>query len=187
MVGVPRELVRDEVMRTLVTRYRPFPSVPQGIYAALLRAVIAQQISNQSARTILERLRTRIGVSPDEILRASIEDLRACGLSPRKAACIRRIAQMESTGEFRIPAYGCSAQLPQMLCNIPGVGPWTAEMVLVFGLHCPDIWPLSDHGLITAARSAYGVDSRQELIHLGERFRPYRTHAAWYLWRSLEN
>jgi DNA-3-methyladenine glycosylase II len=187
MSEVPRELLVDEVMRSLVTKYRSFPQNPQGVYQALLRAVIAQQISNQAARTIRQRVSTRIGGFPTEILRASTEELRACGLSPRKAATIRTIAELESEGILAALTERGLPQLSEALRKIPGVGPWTVEMALVFGLHHPDVWPLSDHGLMSAARSTYGVKSVHDLVRLGERFQPYRTYAAWYLWRVLEN
>jgi DNA-3-methyladenine glycosylase II len=73
------------------------------------------------------------------------------------------------------------------LSQIKGVGPWTAEMFLIFALRRPDIWPTTDAGLRSAARKFYGVDSTTALAELGSRFRPMRSIAARYLWRALEN
>ncbi len=73
------------------------------------------------------------------------------------------------------------------LVRLKGVGRWTAEMILIFFLGREDVWPCDDAGLMRAANRLYGTANLQEFIELGERFRPFRTHAAWYLWASLDN
>jgi DNA-3-methyladenine glycosylase II len=183
----PRELLTDEVMCSLVGKYPAFPSEPQGVYAALLRAVIGQQISNRAARTIRQRIDQEIGLSADRLLVAPTQQLRFCGLSPRKLESLRVIAQMEAAGEFDELTRLEQSEIAERLVRISGVGPWTVDMVLIFGLHKLDIWPIKDHGLVTAARAAYGAAWTRDIAGLGERFRPFRTLAAWYLWRSLEN
>lgn len=75
----------------------------------------------------------------------------------------------------------------QALIRLKGVGRWTAEMILVFSLGREDVWPVDDAGLLKAANRLYGVQGVNEFITLGERFKPFRTHAAWYLWASLDN
>lgn len=174
-------------MRVLTRQYKPFPAVPQGVFTALIRAIIGQQISNKSARTIRDRLALHVGLAAPRLALCETEVLRGCGLSPRKAGTIQMVARLESEGAFSQLANIPDNEVMKALTALPGVGPWTAEMVLLFGLHRPDVWPRSDHGLMAAAASLYAVDSPAGLATLGDRFSPYRSHAAWYLWRTLGN
>lgn len=177
----------DPTMDALVRRYRGFPRAPQGLYPALVRAIISQQISNKAASTIRAGLRQRIGLEPLQLIAASTDDLRSCGLPQRKLAALQQVARLEIAGELKALDEGSDASLVRELTALPGIGAWTAEMVLIFGLHRPDVWPTSDHGLRTAVHKLYHVSSLTEVTNLGERFRPWRSYAAWYFWRSLEN
>lgn len=186
-VAVRAVLTQDQAMSKLISQHPEFPAEPQGVYNALLRATIGQQISNRAAKTIRLRLTSQIGLSADQLFQAAEEDLRACGLSPRKVRTLKVVAESELQGRFRPLELADDLEFQQELIQLPGVGPWTAQMVLLFGLHRPDVWPIRDHGLKSAAASIYGVCVEEELIELGRRFRPFRSHAAWYLWRSLGN
>ncbi|HSE66406.1 MAG TPA: hypothetical protein VLB12_05450, partial [Gemmatimonadales bacterium] len=78
------------------------------------------------------------------------------------------------------------AEVVERLTSVKGIGAWTAEMFLIFSLNRPDVWPVGDGGIQRAALNLYRIRSPRSLQKLGERFRPVRTHAAWYLWRSLD-
>lgn len=190
MTGDPvsARLRSDPLMSSLVDRYRPFPKEPQGLFPSLLRAVVSQQISNRSARTIHARLKENVGLSPENLSSAPHAKLQRHGVSPRKSACIKALAELEVQGDLRKVQELPDQEIRQELLKVHGVGPWTVDMGLIFGLHRPDIWPLTDHGLRVGAVQVYGIrPDRTTLTALGDVFRPYRSYAAWYLWRSLEN
>lgn len=174
-------------MRELVARYRAFPKTGQGVFHALVRAILSQQISNRAARTIRLRLLREVGESAQKLYAAPYEQLRGCGISPRKITALQRVAQLELENAFVLLQSESDEGVLKSLTALPGVGAWTAEMVLLFGLHRPDVWPLSDHGLRAAAALIYDARSIPEIVELGERFRPWRSYAAWYLWRTLGN
>jgi DNA-3-methyladenine glycosylase II len=135
-----------------------------------------------AARTILSRIEGRSGSSRDAA-RARTPSLRKLGLSAAKAAIARaRVGRSTaiSTGLAELPD-----DAVRELLAVKGIGPWTVQMALLFALGRADVWPVGDVGIQRAARTLYGVE-RDGLEHLGERFRPYRSHAAWYLWRSLD-
>jgi DNA-3-methyladenine glycosylase II len=149
-----------------------------------MRAVTGQQISVLAAERIWQRLLARLGrPSPDAVLSAGEEALAACGLTRRKAASLVAIAGGLATG----------AALPDSrdaLLALPGVGPWTADMVAIFALGEGDIMPLGDVGLHRAIADRYGITrqelDRERLLALAEPWRPWRSIAVWYLWRDLD-
>jgi DNA-3-methyladenine glycosylase II len=111
--------------------------------------------------------------------------LRRLGLSQTKAGTLREVARLADVGAFDDLDSLSDDDVSGRLTAIKGIGPWTAHMVLMFALGRPDVWPVGDVGIQRAARELYDADGRDALENLGERFRPYRSHAAWYLWRSL--
>jgi 3-methyladenine DNA glycosylase/8-oxoguanine DNA glycosylase len=122
---------------------------------------------------------------------ASDEALRAAGLSGSKATAIKGLADASLAG--RLPLHRLSRmgddEVVQALSALRGIGPWTAEMFLIFRLHRLDVWPVTDYGVRKGYARAYGMADLpppKELSALGERFRPYRSVAAWYLWRCAE-
>ncbi|MFQ5550127.1 MAG: DNA-3-methyladenine glycosylase family protein, partial [Gemmatimonadales bacterium] len=108
------------------------------------------------------------------------------GLSEAKAIAIKRVAHAKIDGLFDRLKGKTDEQIRELLVAIKGIGPWTVDMVLMFGLARRDVWPIGDGGIQRAAREQYAVAPGPELDELGDRFRPYRSYAAWYLWRSLE-
>ena len=111
--------------------------------------------------------------------------LRRHGLSQAKAGTLREVAKLADIGAFDDLDSLSDDDVRERLTAIKGIGPWTAHMVMMFALGRPDVWPVGDVGIQRAARQLYNADGRDALEILGERFRPYRSHAAWYLWRSL--
>ena len=187
----------------IVTRVGPPSYVPRGgaPYDALLRAICYQQLNGKAAATIHGRVLARVSAAgeaqgpepsgPEALLALSDDDLRGCGLSRAKTAAMQDLARKTLDGT--VPSLAALAEMDdeavvQRLVQVRGVGRWTAEMLLLFTLGRPDVWPVDDF----AVRLAYArLWSRPDLTPrqlgaLGEAFRPYRSAAAWYGWRMLD-
>src|SRR3954451_22753260 len=169
---------------------------PTDVYGALLRSITGQQLSVKAARAIYGRLTERFGgrpPTPEEILADDPDELRtAAGLSRAKTVALRSLAEHVLAGELQLARLD---QLPdeeviRELVAVKGIGEWTAHMFLMFTLHRPDVLPVGDLGVRNAAMRAYGLDAPpppKALEELAEAWRPYRTRACLYLWRSLDN
>ena len=169
---------------------------PADLYGALLRSITGQQLSVKAARAIYGRLTERFGgrtPTPRELLDDDPEAMRAAaGLSRAKVASLRSLAEHVLAGELRLDRL---AELPdeavvRELVAVKGIGEWTAHMFLMFTLHRPDVLPTGDQGIRNAVMRAYGLDAPPDpeaLTALAEPWRPYRTRASLYLWRSLAN
>lgn len=164
-------------------------------FVALSQAIVSQQLAVKAAATIFARFRRlfpRSRPTPEALLKLSLEALRGAGLSGQKSSYLRDLAHHFSTGE--IPARRITRMTDEeviaALTRVKGVGVWTAEMFLIFVLNRPDVWPVDDLGVRKAAQRLFGLPALPDaktLNRLAEPWRPYRTVAAWYLWRSLEN
>lgn len=170
---------------------------PDGPYAALVEAVVYQQLNGKAAGTILGRVKAlyprRRFPRPVDLLETRDEDLRAAGLSRAKLAAVKDIARKRLDGVVpttkEIHAMEDEAIVEQ-LTTIRGVGRWTVEMLLIFMLGREDVWPVNDYGVRKGYAATYGLEELPEpkkLQELGERWRPYRTLAAWYLWRAVDD
>jgi DNA-3-methyladenine glycosylase II len=166
---------------------------PPELYGALVRSIAGQQLSVLAARAIWRKLLAYFDgrvPTPREILDEDPETLRAAaGFSRAKVAYLRSLAEHVLDGRLELERL---AELPddeviRELTAVKGIGEWTAQMFLMFTLHRPDVLPVGDLGVRNAARAAYGVETPDELRELGERWRPHRTRACLYLWRSLQN
>jgi DNA-3-methyladenine glycosylase II len=167
---------------------------PGDAYGALLRSIVGQQLSTKAARTIYERLTVLFGgraPSPRELLEVDPEDLRGAGLSRAKVAYLRDLAEHVEDGELdlehlaELPADDVATQLTA----IKGLGPWTVDMFLIFHLGRPDILPVGDLGIRRAVQIAYDLEELPkpaELERIAEPWRPWRSLACLYLWRSLD-
>ena len=163
---------------------------------ALVRSVVYQQLSGRAAATIHGRVLAAFGdgATPDlPALAAATDDaLRACGLSRAKALAVRDVAERALDG--RLPGRAAltrlsDAEIETALVAVRGVGPWTAQMVMMFTLGRPDVWPVADLGVQEGYRLVSGADVRPTPAALaaeGERYRPFRSAAAWYLWRAVD-
>lgn len=179
-------LVSDSVMAKLIESLDPPRIGKNPIFFSLVRAVISQQLSESAASTMFKRLKAITEIAPETLSDLSVESYRACGISTRKAEYIRGISEAELRGQFEHIADLGDDDAIKELSKLRGVGRWTAEMLLIFSLGREDVWPVNDAGLLKAANRLYGTQSVDDFIALGERFKPYRTHAAWYLWASLD-
>jgi DNA-3-methyladenine glycosylase II len=178
----------DEVLRRRGRR-------PGDAYGALVRSIVGQQLSTKAARTIYERLIELFDghtPTPAELLEADPEDIRGAGLSRPKVAYLRDLAEHVEDGELELERL---AELPDeevsaQLTAIKGLGQWTADMFLIFHLGRPDVLPVGDLGIRRAVEGLYGLSelpSPAELEGIAEPWRPHRSLACLYLWRSLDN
>jgi len=166
---------------------------PPDAYGALLRAIVGQQLSTKAARTIYLRVVDLFGgatPSPEQLLQAREEDLRACGLSGRKTEYVRDLAAHVLGGELeldRLDELGDEEVIEEIVA-VRGLGRWTAEMFLLFHLERPDVLSGGDLGIRKAIQIEYGLEempSPTKVIEIGEAWRPYRSLASLYLWESL--
>lgn len=165
-------------------------------YEALVRAVAHQQVHGRAAEAMLARLCALCPDSPfpppAAVLALPEAALRGCGFSAAKIAAIRGIAAATQAGQvpsLRAAARMSDAELIARLTSLRGVGRWTVEMVLIFTLGRPDVLPVEDLGVREGYRLAAGLPAPprpRELAALGEAWAPFRTAAAWYLWRVVE-
>ena len=162
-------------------------------FAALCESVAYQQLAGRAARAIFGRFLEAVGgeITPESVLRHPEAVLRAAGLSAAKARCIRALAEGAASGELALDAVDDLAddEVVSTVSAVPGIGRWTAEMFLIFQLGRLDVWPVGDYGVCKGYARAYElpeVPSPKDLAAFGERFRPYRSVAAWYCWRAAE-
>src|SRR3954469_5011398 len=169
---------------------------PPDLYGALLRSITGQQLSVKAARAIYGRLAERFGgraPTPEVLLADAPEELRAAaGLSRAKVASLRSLAEHVLDGELELARLDelPDADVIRELVAVKGIGEWTAHMFLMFTLHRPDVLPVGDQGIKNAIKAAYGLDAvpkPEELERIAEPWRPHRTRACLYLWRSLDN
>lgn len=169
----------------------------QSPYEALLEAMVYQSISGKAAATIFARI-AALGAngrcpSPEEILRIRKSVLRKAGLSFAKIAAVKDLAQKSIEGivPTLLQAQKMSdEELVERLISVRGIGAWTVEMFLIFRLGRPDVLPIHDYGVQKGFALTYGkkqIPKPRELAEFGERWRPYRTVASWYMWRAVES
>jgi len=165
-------------------------------FESLVRAVAHQQLNGTAAESILGRFRALFPgkrfPGPADLAAISDEALRGAGFSRAKIAALRDIAEKTVAGvvpSSRAIARMTDDEIIARLTQVRGVGRWTVEMMLIFKLGRADVWPVDDFGVRNGYRIAYdlpALPSAKELHLLGERWRPHRTTAAWYLWRAAD-
>jgi DNA-3-methyladenine glycosylase II len=168
---------------------------PADAYGALLRAIVGQQLSTKAARTIYGRvldLFSGATPSPEQLLAASEEDLRGCGLSGRKVEYVRDLAAHVLGGELELERLGelSDEEVVEEIVAVRGLGQWTAEMFLIFHLERPDVLSGGDLGIRKAVQIEYGLEEMPapgRVLEIGEPWRPHRSLASLYLWESLAN
>ncbi|MCZ6778053.1 MAG: DNA-3-methyladenine glycosylase 2 family protein [Acidobacteria bacterium] len=163
-------------------------------FIALAEAIVHQQLSMKAAATIWKRfegLFTGGRVVPDVLKRLSSQRLRGVGLSRQKIRYLKSLATSFEDGTLggrELRRLG-DEEVIESLTRLPGIGRWTAEMFLIFCLKRPDVWPVDDLGLLKGLKRLFRLrrlPKREKALALGERWRPYRTVATWYLWRGLD-
>ena len=193
-----RALKRHPVLKRVIKATGPCTLAPvqREPYEALVRAIAHQQVHGRAAEAILGRLLAHHPMHafppPEVVLAMEVDTMRACGFSQSKVAAIRDIAE-KSAGGLVPTREGCArlsdAELIERLVAIRGVGRWTVEMLLIFTLGRPDILPVDDFGVREGWKVAAGLEAQpkpKELARLGETWAPWRSIAAWYLWRAAD-
>jgi 3-methyladenine DNA glycosylase/8-oxoguanine DNA glycosylase len=189
----------DKRLARVIERAGPFALHAQAIdspFAALLKAIVYQQLSGKAAATILGRVQAlkpgRRGATPRGILNLPDELLRQAGMSRAKVAAVKDLAAKTIDGT--VPALARlkrmdDAEILERLVQVRGVGVWTVEMLLIFRLGRPDVLPVSDLGVRKGFMLTYRrpeMPTATELLRHGDRWRPYRSVASWYLWRAVD-
>ena len=190
----------DPVIAGLIDRHGPLSLAdrrrgrPADPYGALLRAIVGQQLSTKAARSIYGRLLERFGgrtPSPGELLAADPELVRSAGLSRPKVAYLRDLAARVESGELEVDRLAelDDEQVAAELTAVKGLGRWTADMFLIFHLGRPDVLAVGDLGIRRAVEREYGLPAlpdASELERIAAPWRPHRTLACLYLWKSLD-
>jgi DNA-3-methyladenine glycosylase II len=188
---------RDPVLARLIEAAGPI-RISRGTgshFARLVQAIVYQQLAGAAARAIHGRLVAALhdDVQPEALLALSDETLRAAGLSANKARSLRDLGTKVLDGTVILSPRGLSRQSDEeviaRLSTVRGIGPWTAQMFLIFRLRRLDVWPVGDFGVRQGYGLAWNVPmpTAGELEPLGDPYRPYRTVVAWYCWRAAEH
>jgi len=190
---------RDEGLKRLIAETIPFQMDQdplQSPYEALLESIAYQSISGKAAATIFGRIKALSGngraPSPEQMLRLRKPALRKAGLSGAKVLAMKDLAKKTLDGV--VPTLEQAEQLSddelvKRLVSVRGIGAWTVEMFLIFRLGRPDVLPVHDLGVKKGWAITYGkkhMPKPKELLAFGERWRPYRTVASWYMWRACQ-
>ena len=186
----------DKVLAALIEKHGTCTITPalKNPFHALTSSIISQQLSARAAWAIKRKLFDLLGTEqffPEDILKSSAKSFRAAGLSRAKIAYIRGFATAIRHGDFDFASIAQyeDEEVINKLITFPGIGRWTAEMFLIFGLGRPDILSVNDAGIKKALKLAYNLGqmpSAAEMISIGEPWRPYRSVASWYLWRVVD-
>jgi DNA-3-methyladenine glycosylase II len=184
---------RDAVLRTLIPQFHALPVRSRGdAFCTLARSIVGQQISVKAAQSVWDRLAVELKtISPNALLLAGSERLRACGLSTQKTAYLQDLAARFDSGTLnprRWSKLGDDVLIDE-LTQVKGIGRWTAEMFLIFYMARPDVLPLDDLGLQRAMSRQYNKGrpvTRARMAKIGAVWAPWRSVATWYMWRSLD-
>jgi DNA-3-methyladenine glycosylase II len=189
---------RDPVMRSMLERVGPADfrrgRPRREHFAELARAVLYQQLAGKAAAVIHGRFAALFdgaAPTPEAVLGLPLDEMRRAGLSGSKAASIRDLAEKVLDGSVQLDRISRlpDGEIVRELTLVRGIGPWTAEMFLIFQLGRLDVWPVSDYGVRKGYAVLFGLaepPNAKDLEPLGDRFRPYRSVAAWYCWRAVE-
>ncbi|HMC24098.1 MAG TPA: DNA-3-methyladenine glycosylase 2 family protein [Candidatus Udaeobacter sp.] len=177
-------------------RYNITPAVSIRPFDALAESIAYQQLSGKAAATIFGRVRAlypkKKWLDPEQLLATPDEILRAAGLSRAKTAALKDLAAKTIDGTVptgRALIRMSDDEIITRLTAVRGIGRWTVEMLLLFDLGRPDVWPVDDYGVRKGFAKTFGrrkLPTSKQLMKFGEKWRPYRSAAAWYFWRALD-
>lgn len=197
---------RDPVLAQLIKKHGPCglaAAQRADHFTALVRAITGQQLSTKAASTIFNRLVGLMpgGLTPEALAALSDDQFRSVRMSRQKLAYFRDLCEKVASGALPLRRPGSpdgvdpldamtDEEVITALTQVKGIGRWTAEMFLMFRLHRPDVLPVDDLGIVNAVRNVYGLRKKptaDRIRKIGDAWRPYRSVASWYLWRSLDN
>jgi len=177
-------------------RYNITPALSIRPFDALAESIAYQQLSGKAAATIFGRVRAlypkKKWLDPEQLLATPDEILRAAGLSRAKTAALKDLAAKTIDGTVptgRALIRMSDDEIITRLTAVRGIGRWTVEMLLLFDLGRPDVWPVDDYGVRKGFAKTFGrrkLPTSKQLMKFGEKWRPYRSAAAWYFWRALD-
>jgi len=187
---------RSEVLAQLITEHGPYAprrAAQPDLFASLAKAIIYQQLAGKAAAAIHRRFKDQLEaqVCAERVLALTVGDLRAAGLSGAKAVAVLDLAGHCADATLNLDELDVldDLALTRSLCRVRGIGPWTAQMFLIFELGRLDVWPTGDLGVRKGFARAFAISDTPrapELEPLGQRFRPFRSIVAWYCWRALD-
>ena len=190
----------DPRMAALIARSKRYELKAGGAvrpFDALAESIAYQQLSGKAAATIWGRVRALYGkrkyLDPKEVLKTPDRKLRAAGLSRSKVAALKDLAAKTIDGT--VPTAAALAkmgdeEIVERLIQVRGIGRWTVEMLLLFDLVRPDVWPIHDYGVQKGFAKTFGkrkLPTPKQMLKHGKKFAPHRSVAAWYFWRALDN
>jgi DNA-3-methyladenine glycosylase II len=190
---------RDPVLGALIKTIGPcgLPAAQrEDPFHALVRTIVGQQLSVKAAATIFRRFEGLFPgpgfPGPADIAARTDAELRAVGFSRQKIGYLRDLCDRVAGGDVVLERLESmpDEEVIESLTRIKGIGRWSAEMILMFTLHRPNVLPVDDVGILNAVRRVYGLRRRpkpERVLRMGESWRPYRSIACWYLWASLRN
>jgi DNA-3-methyladenine glycosylase II len=184
---------KDRVMKRLIPQFKDAALESRGdAFVTLARSIVGQQISVKAAQTVWDRFALLPeGMTPPNVLRLKVDDMRAAGLSARKVEYLVDLALHFDSQRLRVDAWQSldDEEIIRELVAIRGIGRWTAEMFLIFHLMRPNVLPLDDVGLINGISRSYfsgELVSRSDAREVAAAWTPYCSVATWYIWRSLD-
>ena len=184
-------LREDPDLEPIVDRHGEVTLDPaDDLFERMVASIVNQQLATDAAASIRERLYDAVEIEPSAILQADESTLRDAGLSRQKADYVRNVARAFAENGYSSEYFeGMDDDaVVAELTEITGVGVWTAKMQLLFSLARPDVFPVEDLGIRRAMEAVYGDDlTRAEMVEIAERWRPYRSYASLYLWRSRDD
>lgn len=189
-------MFKDPILKKLYKKYGPLTGIEDRskyLMQQMIESIISQQLSIKAATTIYNRFLDLFKKSafptPDEILKIDTEKLRSAGMSYSKASYVKNIAKAFKEKQIVIEKIVkmSDEEVITELTKIKGVGRWTAEMILIFTLKREDVFSIGDAGLRRAIKNLYKLENEKDILKLTEKWKPKRSLASWYLWRSLEN
>jgi DNA-3-methyladenine glycosylase II len=188
-------MFKDPILQSLVKKYpKPhFEDRSKFLMRELIESVISQQLSVKAADTIFARFvglfKEKEFPTAEMILQMDDEKIRSAGLSYAKVKYVKSVANAFVSDLIDIEKIKKQSdeEVITELTQIKGIGRWTAEMILISTLKRPDVFSIGDLGLRNAITRLYGITDRKEMIELAETWKPHRSTACWYLWRSAEN
>jgi DNA-3-methyladenine glycosylase II len=185
-----QELRADPILGEVIDAYEPLALEPaEDPFERLVVSIVNQQLSTASATAIRQRLFDRFEIAPEALLDADETELRELGLSRQKVEYIQNVARTFAEDDLTCDFFAgmTNQEVIEELTTIRGVGVWTAKMFLMFSLGREDVFPVEDLGIRNGMTELYGDLSREEMVEVAEQWRPYRSIASLYIWRSYED
>lgn len=190
-----KALLKDKYIGPLIPKYGPCKILPEKkseYFPDLVDTIASQQLSGKAALTIFNRIKDKAGgkITPEAILKLSNQEIRDCGMSWAKVSYVKDLAERVTSNKLKVTRFNklSDEEIRGELTAVKGIGNWSAEMVLMFTLARQDIFPVDDLGIRKGMAKLLKNDLKpQEMAAFAERWKPFRTVASWYIWRSLDD